>query len=199
MVRSISKQLPRKVSRRDRECNAMWGTFPYSRLASHHPSHPSTHPIQCRHRNIQILINAKISSLAKKIPSKTQPKSSPPSYIDQSQIDRKDPNPRYETRNPGNLIFIHWSGGETAPGGGGGGTSAGHLTEGITSSETLPDRTESGVKGIHPETMVDGSSSMAMVMPSGPTSTLYYEEGWWRRGCDGYWDDDVGFKSGSFE
>lgn len=68
------------------------------------------------------------------------------------------------------IFFIVWAVGETAPGGGGGGTSAGHLTEGITSSETLPDTTESGVKGIHAGTM-ESSSSMNTITPSGPTST----------------------------
>lgn len=74
------------------------------------------------------------------------------------------------------FLFIALAAGETAPGGGGGGTSANHLTEGITSSETLPDTTISGVKGIHTGSL-DDSSSTDTATPSGPTSTYTVTNG----------------------
>ena len=65
------------------------------------------------------------------------------------------------------LISVVLTAGETAPGGGS--TSANHLTDVITSSETLPDTRISGIKGIHTGTMNDNSSTDTAT-PSGPTS-----------------------------
>lgn len=63
---------------------------------------------------------------------------------------------------------------ETAAGGGGGGTAANSIPS-VTSSESVPDTTISGIKGINPDTSATTKSSEPM--PSGPTSTITMTNG----------------------
>src|SRR5271170_3555650 len=69
------------------------------------------------------------------------------------------------------LLLLNLVRAETGAGGGGGGTTAGSITEAVPStSPTSPDTSGSGVKGVHPGSMTDTTSSGPIDTTMGPTS-----------------------------